>query len=214
MPLVTLAPNEQKLIQTSALYLSIINANGQFVVKAPKLGTLAGLTGRQYVLDGIQEVLLINPNVDDIEVEYEIANIRIYGGGAGVVSIDNKPTIKRIEEPIAVTASATVENGTMAMLSPNNFLAIDDVEIQPDEFKLIVPGREALLRKVLLQNISEEFATVRIGGDNPLLRVEGVSFAGSKLDPASLPISTTAPIYARNNSTKVVKLCGYEVFRT
>jgi hypothetical protein len=104
---ITIQPGKRMNISTSALYLSILNTNGSFEIFAPSIGLLAGKIGRQFVLDGVAEVEFINSGQDAVDIEYETANIRIYGSGSGAVNIENTPSIRRIIEPISVVATAT-----------------------------------------------------------------------------------------------------------
>ena len=111
MPKKSLAPGQEEIIPTSGLYLSIINATSQFYIEAPEFGSLVGKVGRQYELVNISEVLFVNSGVDIVDVEYEVANIKVHGSGSGTVSIENEIVVKRINESISVEAS--IENGSV-----------------------------------------------------------------------------------------------------
>ncbi|MBU3022879.1 hypothetical protein [Aestuariibacter sp. A3R04] len=199
MPIVTIAAGKERVIQTPAKYLSVIGANGQFVVNAPALGNVIGKIGRQYVLDNITEVLFINDSGDPIEIEYEIANIQIFGSGSGSVSIENKPTIRRIEEAIQVNAAATVENGTVTAQSHDSLIDFDDITIPPGTKIKIIDAEAVNRRTVIMQVISSVTTRLRIGS-NTVTAGRGLVLEGSTDAIASLEFEAITDIYAYNES--------------
>ncbi|WP_416308532.1 hypothetical protein [Neptunicella sp. SCSIO 80796] len=213
MELLTIEAGKSKNVQTSALYLSIISTTGQFIVKSPAFGELAGKVGRQFVLDGISEVEFFNNGLDSIEIEYETANIRIYGAGSGAVNIENTPTIKRIIEPIAVTASATVEDGKVRQIQPDNFAELDQVTINPGETKKVIDAREETSRRVTLYVESAEFTVLRVGGSATLSASQGGIMSGSVDAIGEKEFKTTAAIYMKNTSGTVATISGFEEWR-
>ena len=77
MPKITLQPSEERLIQTSGLFLSILDADGGFKLENPKIGVISGSAGRQYQIKDISEMLFVNSGVSAVNIEYEVANIVI-----------------------------------------------------------------------------------------------------------------------------------------
>jgi hypothetical protein len=203
-----------KNIKTSGLYLSILDSSGAFEIRSPKTGTLAGKVGRQFVLDGINEVQFFNTSDVDVSVEYESANIRIYGAGSGGVNIENTPSIQKIIEPIVVNATSTVEDGKMRLIRANVLTQIEQITLAPNEVKLFIAARERTSRKVTIQVISANATELRIGSDNTLTATQGGIIKGSIDAIASAVIENTSAIWLINNSqTETATVTGFEEYR-
>jgi hypothetical protein len=170
--------------------------------------------GRQFVLDGITEVQFFNPTDTDIEVDYESANIRIYGSGSGSVNIENAPSIQKIIEPIVVNATSTVEDGKMRLIRANVLIQIEQITLVPNEVKLFVAAREQTSRKVTLQVISDNATELRIGSTNTLTATQGGIIKGSIDAIATAVIENTSAIWLINNSqTENAIVTGFEEYR-
>ncbi len=175
MPKKTLAAGQEERIPTTGMFLSIINATAQFYIEAPEFGTLAGKVGRQYELIDISEVNFINSGVDPVDIEYEVANIKIHGSGSGTVSIENEIVVKRINESISVAAS--IENGSVFGIEPTlNEVALEAggniVRIDPANNAVDIDGQTVVING----------QTVVIDGQSVLLDSSGNTV---KIDPAN-----------------------------
>lgn len=200
-------------IATSALYMSILDASGAFVIKNPKIGELAGKIGRQFVLEGIEGVEFLNKSSDDVTVEYETANIRIYGSGSGGVNIDNAPSIQRIIEPIDFEASVTFDSGTVAALSPQVFDAKLHVAIPAKSAGRLIIASSKNSRKINLQVISEEDTTLFLGSTSAISADSGLILRGSIAAIGSGTIETETELWAWNDSTTEAKIAIVEQYR-
>jgi len=97
MPAIQLNAGQEKLIQTSGKYLSIINSTGSFAIESPVFGSVRGELGRQFELENVRDVVFINTSDKPLNIEYEVANIKVHiSGKAGAVSIDNLPAIQEV----------------------------------------------------------------------------------------------------------------------
>lgn len=214
MPKLFLASGEERTINTSMRYLSIIDSSKSFLISALEMGELVGEVGRQYELENINAVTFKNPANEPIEIDYEIANIKVHISGKGIVSVSNEVVVKRIVEAIQVNANATVENGKMALLTANNSNYSGVISIPKDTGVLIFPARDAVGRKVTLQVISDVRTTVTVGSSSQMDATKGVILSGYKDAIASLERMTVQPIYVYNSSADTAKIQAFEEYRT
>lgn len=194
-----LQPLEKKAISAGARYLNIFSATHAFLVSNPneQLTATTVKSGFSYDVQAYTTLWIENPSDTEVlNVELEIGNLQVLSGGSSAVEIANNPTIQRIIEPIAVTAEATVENGTVHVISGASFAE------QPD--KTINAGTKQLLlaenlnrKKAIIQIISATRTDIRFGGVT-VAAGRGIYAAGSKTSPAHVEIETGAAIYAHN----------------
>lgn len=213
MPVITIEAGKTRLIQTPAKYLNVIKVSGQIDMHAPEFGTLIAKSGRVFVLDTVTQVELENSTLDEVEIELEVANIEIRGSGGGAVSVENSVTVKRIEEAIAVSAEATVENGSMSIWSSNVLEAVGNVSIPAGQVAQIVPARNQIARRVDMQVISDEITTLHIGSDNTINADKGLIVRGSIDVIGSGTISTSSAIWAYNDSDSTATVAVVEQYR-
>ena len=214
MPSITLKAGVERTIQTSGLYLSIINATGKFSVESPQFGAVVGEVGRQYELPGITQVTFVNPGDTDLDIEFETANIKVSASGKGIVTVGNEVIVKRIMEAIQVTASATVENGNMARLTGNQFAPLGTTTIPAGQTVKVVNSRQALNRLVTLQLVTDDptMGEIRLGttaGTAPA----GIFVQGHKDAPGGYEWATEAAVYVHNPTGSPVTLAGGEQWR-
>lgn len=199
MPIKTIESGKSLAVKTPGLYLSIISTTGQFIIESELFGELVGKVGRQFKLPNVQEVSFRNPGPDAIDVEWEVANIEVFGNGSGAVSIENKPTIKRIEEPIQVTAEATVEDGTVTSQSPTTLGEVDDITVAAGAKVQVLAATAKDRRLVTLQNLSADMTLLRVGGAT-VAAGRGAILRGSLDAIASAELESVAAIYVFNES--------------
>lgn len=218
MPKITLQPNEERLIQTSGLYLSILDASGDFKLTNPKVGVVAGSVGRQYQLQDISDMLFINDGQSPINIEYEVANIVITAVGKGAVTVSNEIVVKRIVEAIQVNANATVDNGKMAKLACNDFAPFDPTKttIAAGATVQVLPARAALNRLVTVQLITDSptMGEIRLG-DSALnaTATKGLFLQGHKDAPAGYEWETETAVFIHNPTANPIEIAGGEQWR-
>ena len=218
MPKITLQPNEERLIQTSGLFLSILDSSGNFKLSNPKIGVVSGSVGRQYQLTDIADMLFINDSDVAINIEYEVANIVITAVGKSAVTVSNEIVVSRIIEAIQVEATSTVEDGKMSRKVNNNFSPIptDKITINAGATIEVFARRSALNRIAIVQLITdaENMAEIRIG--NSALNVganKGIFLQGNKDAPSAYEWETETAVFVHNPTGEAVTLAGGEMWR-
>jgi len=218
MPKITLQPNEERLVQTGGLFLSIIDADGTFKLVNPKTGVVSGSVGRQYRLEDINDMLFVNDSASEINIEYEVANIIITSVGKGSVTVTNEVVVSRIVEAIQVDATSTVEDGKMAKNVANNFspLALVKTSIAAGATVEILAARAALNRTAIIQLITDsvDMAEIRIGSSalNTTATV-GIFLQGNKDAPSAYEWETETAIFVHNPTATAITLAGGETWR-
>lgn len=214
MAKIDVLPGKSEMVPVEGRYLSIIEANQNFVINASSLGDFVGKAGRQYEIgEELSTVTFHNEGDSLLVVEYDSADIRIFGTGSGTVNIGNKLVVSEIEKSIQVTADATVENGKMSTIEANNWDTPLDVTLAPGETKLLFAPRDANNRLVSVQVISEQFTEVRLSSSNAIAANQGRRLRGKYTAPASAELSTITAVYARNNGITVATLQIDEAYR-
>jgi len=219
MPKKTLQPNDEVLIQTSGKFLSIIDATTAFKIHSPSFGVLVGEVGRQYELTNVSEVTFVNDSGAILNLEYEVANIKVSSGGKGLVSVSNEIVVKRIVEAIQVNATSTVENGKMSKLVSNNFEPISFVNstIVAGATVKVLAARAALNRLVTIQLITDDVNMGEVRIANSALNAtatSGIFLQGNKDAPAGYEWETETDIYVHNPTASAVTIAGGEQWRT
>tara|TARA_Y100000782_G_C10173550_1_gene260905 strand:+ start:1535 stop:2185 length:651 start_codon:yes stop_codon:yes gene_type:complete len=215
MAKLTLQPNQERTIPIGGLFLSIVNASTAFAISGD-FGRLVGEVGRVFEMNDYREAIFINESDAPIDIEYEVSNIKVHASGKGLVAITNAVEVTRIQEAIQVNANATVENGKMALLPPNNFEGLDvskSVISEGQTFE-IFPARNEVARRAIIQLITESdtFSKIRIG--TSALNVDnGVFLAGNLNAPAAFEFDTQTPVFVKNIGVGNVTLAGCEQWR-
>ena len=197
-----------------ARYLNVFSASSAFTIssKSEGLTETTVKSGFSYDLESIGVVTFHNRSDTDLHVEFEISSLRIITGSNAGVDIVNQPVIQRIVEPIAVTAQATVENGTVHVISGKQFTDSTDVTLGAQaKVKLLSenPDRKA----ALIQVISDTRTSVRIGSSS-VGASRGLFASGSLTNPAIIPIESGAEIYAYNvDASNPAKFAIVEVLK-
>lgn len=219
MPKIKLQPNEERLIQTSGLFLSILDASGNFKLSNPKIGVVAGSVGRQYQLTDIADMLFINDTETAINIEYEVANIVITAVGKSAVTVSNEIVVSRIVEAIQVNASSTVEDGKMSKNVSNNFLPLADSKttVNAGATVEIFAQRSALNRVAIIQLITDspDMAEIRIGDSALNIGAnKGIFLQGHKDAPSAYEWETETSVFVHNPTAQAITLAGGETWRT
>lgn len=213
MPKKDIEVGQELTIQTPAYYLSIINTTAQFSIESPDFGVLAGKVGRQYELPDTAEVVLINNSDAVVEVEYEVANIKVHGAGNGTVTVENAIVVKRIEEGLSFEATvSTIDDGKVRNIPSNVINTFSDVTIPANSKRLIIAANDKTNRVVTLQNISDSVTDLRIGSTD-VTASKGMLMRGSINAISGSSIANAAEIWAYNNTGNVAKVSVVEEFR-
>ncbi|TMO75331.1 hypothetical protein [Pseudoalteromonas aurantia] len=199
MSKVSIKQNAVRNISTAGRWLSIINASSSFVIDVVNVGTVVGAVGRQYDLGTISEVNFINDTEQQLDVEYEVANIRITSTAGDNVKVTNALTIAAVQDTLNVRS----EN-----VSATGLNTLDDVVLNAGERVQLV-STNTLRHELLVKNTSANNSVVRIGGaqcdsQNGLEVVKG----------GTLSLNSAAAVYAYNTDTdKQAKLSVMEILQ-
>lgn len=195
----------------AAKYLNVFSSNRAFSISSKDEG-LAKTTvkaGFSYDLEGYRLITFHNDGIDDLDTDFEMSTLRVVTGSNAGVEILNTPTIQRIIEPIAVTAEATVENGTMHLIAAGSLADIVDITINANSAKDILVAN-ADRKSALIQVISATKTPVRIGGAT-VASGRGIYASGSLANPAIIPISVKGLIRIYNDSNEQATISAVEL---
>lgn len=213
MPKKILAVGQEKTIQTPGRFLSIINTTAQFSIESPDFGELAGKVGRQYELPDTTQVVLVNTGDTPVEIEYEVANIKVHGAGNGAVTIENEVVVKRIQEALSFEATIdTLNDGKVRAIQANVINTLDDITIPSGQKVKIIDANDVTNRVVSIQNISDTVTALRVGS-TAVAAGKGKLMRGSINAIAESVIENTAEIYIHNTSGDVAKVSVTEEYR-
>ena len=173
MPMIRIDAGKEKLIKTSGKYLSIINSTGSFSIESPQFGAVLGELGRQLELDDVREVLFCNTSNQPLNVEYEVANIKVHiSGKGGSVSIENLPAIQEVRFSESFEQSVNVGNFP-TQFNVGNLPAVQAVSLEsnvvevsnlPEIQKVTLTPNQSLA----VSNFPSEFGVKSGGGYQPL----------------------------------------------
>ena len=191
----------------AARYLNVFSASHSFYIssKDEGLDRTVVKAGFSYDLESYAFITLHNDSIDDLEVDFEVSNLKSTGSNAGI-EIVNTPTIQRIIEPIKVTVNT---DGTVSVVSASLLVDKADITIAAGESKSVLLA-DADRKSALIQVISETITAVRIGGVN-VARSRGIYASGSKSNPAIIPIDCQGVIRIYNESDKVATVSVTEL---
>lgn len=195
----TIQPLGKVLIAAGAAYLNVFSATHAFIVhnadeQLPPTTVKAGFA---YDVQSYHQLWVENPSTTEVlMVDLEISPLRVLSGGNSSVEISNVPTIQKIVEPIAVTAQATVENGTVSLIRPDALVTSIDKTI-PANSRLKVASALVGRDRVFLQILSGTTTVCRVGdvscGSN-----RGVLVSGDINNPGSVDMETSGDVYVFN----------------
>lgn len=207
---ITLSANERRPIPSQGKYLVVRSAEKPFLIQDPTSGlpeTEVRAADNIELVD-VKTLFAINPHDVAITVDLHISAFPIRTNDGGSVTISGG-SIDRINESIQVTASATVKNGTMHVISGASIADSTDKTIAAGQRIRMAdsnPNRKALV----LQVISASKTTLRVGSD-AVSANRGALVAGSLSAPAVMPIETTAELWAYNASDTTATVTVLEV---
>lgn len=209
---ITLKPNERRPIPSQGKYLVVRSAEKPFLIQDPSNGLpeTEVRAADNIELVNVKTLFAINPHDVAIAVDLHISAFPIRTNDGGSVTLAGG-SIDRINESIQVTASATVENGTVHVISGATVTDWPDKTIpagQSVKLADLNPNRKALL----VQVISAQKTVLRIGGAH-VAHNRGALLAGSSAAPAAMPVETAAELWAHNASDTPATVAVLEVLK-
>lgn len=197
---ITLAKGQTHDIQISAKFLNFVLVNGD--VSASMLGhSITCRAGDSVNFDSadadVRSVQLRNNGDSDATVSYELSPVRVHGASGAAVSIDGTVTVDKIETGISVTADATVENGSVAVL-PFNSLSSTDYRVIPSGMSQLSVYNVAVER----QNARRRLLQMSVSGDGVIL-VAGRKMAADMFGGDTLELSYSGAVQAHGLSGDV-----------
>ena len=195
----------------AARYLNVFSASHSFYISSKDEGLAKTVVkaGFSYDLGSYAFITLHNDDIEDLDVEFEVSNLKIVTGSNTGVSIVNNPSIQRIIEPISVSVNTTLENGTVHVVSASLLADKADITIAAGESKSVLLA-DAGRKSALIQVISETRTPIRIGGVN-VARNRGIYASGSKGNPAIIPIDCQGVVRIHNESEQVATVSVTEL---
>lgn len=199
-----LQPGESRTIPLSGRYLVARRVSGNVACDDPNT-QLPEFSFRQgdniEFPQSVTSVRVANRGATVASLDVESSPVRIYGNEGSAVSIIGGE-ITRIVEPIAVTAEATVQNGTVISQSQTTMSDAVDVTIAANSRVKVVSADASERRTVILQNISAALTSCRVGGATVAAN-RGLLLAGSISAPAALEFDCKGDIWVWNASASV-----------
>ena len=200
MPSTTIRPDEVKVINTPARYLTIIEATHRFDITAEGLGVLIGEASAQFDLEGFTRIEVKNNAQENLVILYENAN-RLSTRNNAAVQVTNQVEVSRIGELPNVAFEANIDAiERIGVASSNTLAALPQVIIPANASRLVIGPREAVARQVTIQTLSETETTLRIGSNETIDATRGIILRGSINSLSSAQFTTTAAIRIYNDS--------------
>jgi len=196
-----------EVIQLTGRYLMLTKGQQVQAVAGDKAVTLL----RGYVFDfgEVFTQVSITNETDEEDIELLASAVPFAAGvDASRIALSGGE-IDRIKEPIQVTASATVENGTVHVISGANLAISDDVTINAGQAKRL-SGLNSERKALLVQVISSSRTQLRLG-DSSVSQGRGIVLAGSISAPGSMPVETSGELWAFNESSEPATISVMEV---
>lgn len=228
MPMIRIDAGKEKLIKTSGKYLSIINSTGSFSIESPQFGSVLGELGRQLELDDVREVLFCNTSNQPLNVEYEVANIKVHiSGKGGAVSIENLPAVQEVRFSESFKQLVNVGNfptqfnvgNFPAQFNVGNLPAVQRVAIESGFPAAFEVSNLPVVQKVAIEsgfpaafevsNFPSEFSVKSGGGYQPLAPADFTN--SSAVDITENNERLTLVIMASEHNTGLIWVGGDKV---
>ena len=211
--IINLTPGESRLFPLSGKYMIARRVSGSVVCDDPDNGLpeFSFRQGDNIELPVSRSVRFTNRGAGAVQIDVESSPVRIFGNEGSAVSIIGGE-ITRIVEPIEVTASATVDNGTVTSQSQTTLSDVADVTIAANSRVKVASADTSVRKTLFLQNISATVTNCRIGGAT-VAAGRGLLLSGSAAAPAALEIDCKGDVWVWNESGQVAKFAvmwGYK----
>lgn len=211
-----LQPGESRMFPTAARYLNVLAASDPFIIANHDAGLPDTQLKSGWIVD-VQDYTSVdvsNPNDTELQLELQSSALRIQASGSESVEVSNKLIVSRIEEPLQVTASATIGGGSIASLVPNRSQPFSTYSVPSGQTLKLCDGRQAPGRRVAIQVLTENemAAFVRLGSEPPTNN-QGIQVIGSGVAPGTYEWDTETAVYVRNTGGMTIKVTGAEYWR-
>lgn len=211
--IINLQPGESRIFPLTGKYLIARRVSGVVACDDPttSLPEFSFRQGDNIELPAQRQVRLTNKGQAQAVVDVESSPVKIFGNEGSAVSLIGGE-ITRIVEPIAVTAQATVENGTVTSQSHTTASQAADITVAANTRVKLIAGDTSIRKTAFIQNISAAFTDCRIGGAT-VAAGSGLLLSGSKDAPAVLEIDCKGDLYAHNESGTPAKFAVMWVYK-
>jgi len=217
---VIISAGNSQMFGAGARYFNVFSANRSFAISSKNQGLdkTTVKSGYSYDLEKFSEITIHNDGIDDLNIEFELSNLKVVTGSNSGVEVTNVPSIQKIVEPIQVNATSTVENGKMAKLVSNNFapIATAKATILDGATVEVFPARIGLNRVAVIQLITNSTNMSKISIADSAVNASPTSgiFVQGNLDaPGGYELETETAIYVHNFSGETITLAGGETWR-
>lgn len=209
---ITLQPGERRPIPSQGKYLIVRSAEKPFQIQDPASGMpeTEVRAADNVELANVRTLYAINPHDVPVVIDVQVSAFPVRTNDGGSVTLAGG-SIDRINESISVTASATVENGTMHVISGAAVTDHADKTINGSQ-KVKIAGLNPNRKGLLIQVISDTKTVLRIGGAS-VAAGRGALVVGSMAAPGSMPVETAAELWAFNESTDPATVAVLEVLK-
>ena len=201
-----LQPGEKQALSLQGKYLLARKIQGKIVISDPaqQMSDTEIKQSDIFELPNSKLIYVKNISATAAEIELQSSTVKIISNDGGSVIISGG-SIDSIIEPIAVTAEATVENGTVTNQSPDTVSQALDITIAAGATVTLLAASPTDKRRVcLFQNISDATTVLRVGGAPTA--TAGALLAGSIDAIATMEIDTIGEIKAHNASATAAKV--------
>lgn len=201
MAVFNLNPGQSANIPLSGRYLVARRVSGTVfcddpVTQLPEFSLRQG--DNVELTDNVRSVRITNKGNVAAVVDAESSPVRIYGNDGGSVSIIGGQ-LDRISESINVTASATVNDGTVTSQSITTLGDVADITIPATSRVLVAAAVSSERRTVFIQNISATLTDLRVGGATVAAN-RGFLLSGRKAAPGAMELDCKGDVWIHNES--------------
>jgi uncharacterized protein YqgV (UPF0045/DUF77 family) len=203
----TLQAGEIIPLSLTGKFLIVRKSTGDIVISSPDNGLPDTQVFQSDIinLEGFRNIYVKNNGSAAAVVNLQSSKIPIVVNDGGSVTISGG-SIDSILEPIQVTASATVENGTVTPLSNTKIDQYNDITIEANQTVTVIEQNLTALRRVVqIQNISDIETLCRVGGAN-VASGKGAIIKGSIDAIASWELDTIGIVKIHNESNTAAKI--------
>jgi hypothetical protein len=203
----TLTPGQSVPMNLAGKYLICRKVQSTILISSPDngMGDTEVRQSDNINLEGFKSIFVKNDGaIDaDIDLQSSMVPIAVNDGGSVVIS---GGSIDSIVEPIQVTASATVEDGTVTNLSHTSLEQSNDIAVPGNStVTVLVADNVSFKRTVNIQNISATETLLRVGG-NAVAANQGAIIKGSMDAIASWESDNLGVIKVHNESASAAKV--------
>lgn len=189
-------------------WLEVRYSDDEIEISAPALSAVRLSSGETYDVSGVDKLKVRNVSGAVNLVSLQTFDRLKVGNLATDVNVMGKVAISSIDEEISVVAQATVENGTVHIIS-GSIADSPDMTVLATSQKKILSANPAR-KSVIFQVMSDTRTAVRFGGVTVAAN-RGLRASGDINNPAIVPMDVKGDVYAYNESGDDAKISITEV---